>query len=136
MSKELVEAIHLLREDLIPIYQVIQRIAQSLEEQPPNNKEKMEINDKTIDNQNAVLTVEDLSSIPWYIKGMKEAPADADFKFTFVKSKQGEFYECTKQLYRDITLYGSVKIGSYEYNIGGKNGNLINAKRVPFEKGI
>ena len=81
-------------------------------------------------NQTASLTEADIADIPFYIKGMKPAPTDAEYKFPFSRDRNGEFYEYTKQLYRDINLYGSVKIGQYEFKIGGKDGNLISGKLV------
>ena len=81
-------------------------------------------------NTKANLTEADLEDIKWFIKGMKPAPEDTVFKFTFAKNLNEELIEAIKPLYREIQLYGSVTIGPYEYKISGKEGSLISARLV------
>ena len=71
-----------------------------------------------------------INEIPFYVKGMKKAPDDADFKFTFIHDRDGNIYEYVEELYKALQNENSLRIGDYEYKIGGRDNNLISGKRV------
>ena len=121
---EIIKAISALRANRIQFPESPIRIAKKAR---VNFNRKIE-NKKTISHER--LTEKDVEKIPFYIKEMKPAPEDAEFKFTFAKDINGNFYESTKRLYQEITRYRSIKIGQYAYKISRTDKNLIVANFV------
>ena len=66
-----------------------------------------------------------VEEIVWFVKGMKPAGPDDSFAFTFIRSKEGRIYKNTERLYKKLREVRRLRIGAYEYELGGNNDSRI-----------
>ena len=71
-----------------------------------------------------------LDGINWKTKEGKPATAEDGWAWAFAYTHEGEQMPETKELVEAIIKHGSVKTGGFEVKLGGRDGRLLNRKRI------
>ena len=72
----------------------------------------------------------DISGIEWQTKAKQPAGPDDPWNWAFGYNRDGTVRRETNQLVQAILQYGTVRIGQYEFSLGGRDNNLLNRRRV------
>lgn len=75
----------------------------------------------------------DISGIDWKLpnnQGGGPAGPGAGWSWAFAYTKDGGIRRETLQLVQALEQYGTVRIGQYEISLGGREGKLLNRKRI------
>jgi len=72
----------------------------------------------------------DISGIHWKTKDSQPAGLDVPWCWAFSETKDGGVIRETMQLLQALDQYGKVRIGEYEISLGGRDGNLLNRRRL------
>jgi hypothetical protein len=72
----------------------------------------------------------DIRGVEWKTKDRQPAEPSDGWAWAFGYNKDGTIRRETNQLVQAVLQYGTVRIGQYEINLGGRDGNLLNRRKV------
>jgi len=72
----------------------------------------------------------DINAVNWKTKNSDPAGPDTPWAWAFGTDVEGHILPETAELVQACRQYGEVLVGSYLIKIGGRNGNLLNRRRV------
>jgi len=96
---------------------------------PPSPERQREL-EKDSKGQPAMVVDLDISGIEWQTRYKQPAGPDAPWCWAFGYNNDGTVRRETNQLVQGVLQYGVVKIGQYEVSLGGRDGNLLNRRRI------
>lgn len=72
----------------------------------------------------------DIDAVDWKTKDSSPAGPNEVWAWSFATDQEGFIHEEVADLFNACNQYGEVRVGSYLIKIGGRDGNLLNRKKV------
>lgn len=72
----------------------------------------------------------DVSGIQFYQKNKQPAGPGAKWGWTWAYEREGDYHDESKALVQALEQYGEVRVGNKMFTLGGRDGRLLNFKKV------
>jgi len=72
----------------------------------------------------------DITAIKWMKKGKQPAGPGDKWAWAFAYDRNGHILPETRQLVEAINRYGKVEVDGFEITLGGRDGKLLNRRKI------